>query len=91
MLRLSRPLSAGQFRLSALDLGIGRVSYPVDVTAGALAFRHRRTTLRGATFHLDTRDLRRLAAHHDVSLVVGESDTGFDNVARGIRKSGRRR
>lgn len=84
LLRLSRPLTAGRFRVSALDLGLGRVRYPVDVTAGALAFRHRRTTLRAATFHLDSRDLGRIAAHRDVSLMLGDSPSA-STFALGLR------
>jgi tetratricopeptide (TPR) repeat protein len=62
LLTLAKPLAAGPFRLVDLELGLGRVAFPLDVSGGASAFRHRRTILRRARFRADPRDLCRLAS-----------------------------
>jgi predicted Zn-dependent protease len=81
-LRLSRPLDAGTGRAVALDLGLGHVRFPVDVTGGATVFRHRRTRVRSATFHVDVADLRRAADARGIGLTVGDAS---DGIAIGLR------
>jgi len=73
LLRLSRPLDAGLAELRQLELSLGHVSFPVDVTRGASAFRHRRTKVRAAAFHIDTRDLGRAASRLGVGLSLGDT------------------
>ncbi len=80
-LRLSRPLDAGAGRAVALDLGLGHVRFPVDVTGGASVFRHRRTKVRSATFRVDMADLGRAARARGVGLSIGDAP---DAVAIGL-------
>jgi predicted Zn-dependent protease len=75
-LRLSRPLDAGTGRAVALDLGLGHVRFPVDVTGGATVFRHRRTRVRSATFLVDVADLRRAAEARGIGLTIGDAPDG---------------
>ncbi len=70
VLRLAQALDAGPARLEVLELSLGAVRFPLDVTAGAVRFRTRRTVLRRARLSFDARELVRAAEALDVSLVI---------------------
>ena len=70
LLRLARVLSAGAARVVALELSLGNVRFPVDVTEGPLRFRTRRTVLRSARVLIDPRELVRWAAGRGVRLEI---------------------
>ena len=48
-LRLARPLDAGGARFESLELSLGRVAFPIDLTDGPLRFRTRCTRVRRAS------------------------------------------
>jgi Tfp pilus assembly protein PilF len=83
LLRLSRPLPAAIGRTVALELALGRVSFPVDVTRGASAFRHRRTQVRSGSFRVELSELGRAAEARGVRLSIGDTPDD-DAIAVGL-------
>ena len=70
LLRLARPLSAGPARVVALELSLGSVRFPLDVTEGPMRFRTRRTVVRSARVSIDPRELVRWASSRGVRLEI---------------------
>ncbi len=84
LLRLARPLDAGVATFETLELSLGRIAFPIDLTDGPARFRTRRTRVRRATARVEPRRVVDAAAARGVRLVIGE-DLGAGVVRLAVR------
>ena len=70
LLRLAQPLSAPPVIIERLELSLGELRFPFDVTAGVRGLRTRRTTVQSGVVRANLRDLEQAAAQAGVDVTL---------------------
>ncbi len=76
MLRLARPLSVGPVRIVELELSLGPMRFPLDMTNGPARFRTRRTRVRRARIAIDPTGLAEAARKRGVAIAIDAARDG---------------